>query len=68
MINVPTTDLVNEVVGIGNCSGQKIDKFEEFGLTPAPASKVGAPLIGEGVFMISGRSVSLRRRFKPQNL
>ena len=113
VINVPTTDLVDEVVGLGSCSGKRIDKFEEFGLTPAPASKVGAPLIeecyanfeceladgrmisrhglfiwqvvkahvavspkypetlhyrGEGVFMISDRSVSLRRRFKPQNL
>jgi flavin reductase (DIM6/NTAB) family NADH-FMN oxidoreductase RutF len=47
VINLPTTDLVNEVVGIGNCTGDKIDKFEKFGLTPTPASEVGAPLIKE---------------------
>ena len=46
-INLPTTDLANEVVGIGNCTGDKIDKFEKFGLTPVPASEVGAPLIQE---------------------
>ena len=37
VINVPTTDLVNEVIGIGNCSGAQVDKFKEFRLTPAPA-------------------------------
>ena len=47
VINLPTTDLVNEVVGVGNCTGDKIDKFEEFDLTPVPASEVGAPLIQE---------------------
>jgi flavin reductase (DIM6/NTAB) family NADH-FMN oxidoreductase RutF len=45
VINVPTTDLVNEVIGIGNCSGAEIDKFKAFGLTPAPAANVSAPLI-----------------------
>ena len=113
VINVPTYDLVDAVIGIGNCHGPKVDKFAKFGLTPVPGSKVGAPLIaecyanfecrlvdthltgkyslfvfeavqahvprrpgypqtvhyrGEGVFMISGSSVSYRRRFKPENL
>jgi flavin reductase (DIM6/NTAB) family NADH-FMN oxidoreductase RutF len=47
VINLPTTDLVNEVVGIGNCMGDKLDKFEKFGLTPVPSSEVAAPLIHE---------------------
>jgi flavin reductase (DIM6/NTAB) family NADH-FMN oxidoreductase RutF len=47
VINIPTTDLINEAVGIGNCSGSEVDKFEKFGLTPVPAAKVGAPLIVE---------------------
>jgi flavin reductase (DIM6/NTAB) family NADH-FMN oxidoreductase RutF len=113
VINVPTTDLVNEVVGIGNCSGRKIDKFKDFGLTPIMGIKVDAPLIkecyanfecrladdsmiakhgifiwevvkahvattpkypktlhyrGEGVFMLSGGSINMRRKFKSQNL
>ena len=32
---------------IGNCSGQEVDKFAKFGLTPLPASKVKAPLVAE---------------------
>lgn len=47
VINVPTTALTDEVVGIGNCHGGEIDKFERFGLTPEQARKVGAPLIRE---------------------
>jgi flavin reductase (DIM6/NTAB) family NADH-FMN oxidoreductase RutF len=47
VINVPTVDLVEEVVGIGNTSGVEIDKFKMFGITPAVAAKVGAPLIKE---------------------
>jgi flavin reductase (DIM6/NTAB) family NADH-FMN oxidoreductase RutF len=47
VINLPTADLVDEVVGIGNCSGDKVDKFARFGLTPASGSKVAAPLIRE---------------------
>jgi flavin reductase (DIM6/NTAB) family NADH-FMN oxidoreductase RutF len=35
------------VVGIGNISGRKIDKFAKFGLTPEEAHKVQAPLIRE---------------------
>ena len=113
VINIPTTDLINEAIGIGNCSGRTVDKFPEFGLTPAPAEKVEAPLIkecyanfecklangsmiekwglfiwevvkahvaispkypetfhyrGDGVFMISGRSINLTKRFKPEML
>jgi flavin reductase (DIM6/NTAB) family NADH-FMN oxidoreductase RutF len=35
------------VVACGNSSGRKLDKFAAFGLTPAPASRVAAPLIEE---------------------
>ncbi len=47
VINVPTTALTDEVVGIGNTHGNELDKFERFGLTPEPAAQVGAPLIRE---------------------
>jgi flavin reductase (DIM6/NTAB) family NADH-FMN oxidoreductase RutF len=47
VINVPTADLVDKVVGIGNCSGDEVDKFEQFGLTPVPGTKVAAPSIRE---------------------
>jgi flavin reductase (DIM6/NTAB) family NADH-FMN oxidoreductase RutF len=47
VINLPTLDLVDTVVGIGNCHGAEIDKFRQFGLTPKRATKVAAPLIKE---------------------
>jgi flavin reductase (DIM6/NTAB) family NADH-FMN oxidoreductase RutF len=113
VINIPTTDLLDVAIGIGNSTGAEVDKFEKFGLTPASGAKVGAPLIkecyanfecrlydgswirkrsvfvwevlkahvatspkfpetfhyrGDGLFMISGKTISRRSRFKPQNL
>ncbi len=113
VINIPTLDLIDAIIGIGNNHGPKPDKFKRFGLTPVKASKVEAPLIaecyanfecklvdtslinkyslfvfevvkahvaksprypktvhyrGDGIFMISGRNQSFRRRFKPENL
>ena len=47
VINLPTIELVDAVVGIGNCSGARIDKFAKFGLTADEASEVKAPLIRE---------------------
>lgn len=47
VINIPTIDIAETVVKIGNTSGRDIDKFETFGLTPLPAKKVVAPLIAE---------------------
>lgn len=47
VINLPTTALIDQVVGIGNTSGAQIDKFEKFNLTPAQAKHVKTPLIAE---------------------
>ncbi len=47
VINIPTVDLAKKVVGCGNTSGKKIDKFNKFHLTPKTASRVEAPLIDE---------------------
>jgi len=47
VINVPTTALTGQVIGIGNSSGAEIDKFDHFGLTADKAEKVKAPLIRE---------------------
>jgi flavin reductase (DIM6/NTAB) family NADH-FMN oxidoreductase RutF len=47
VINVPTFDLIDAVIGVGNTHGPDVDKFEEFGLTAAKAKTVGAPLIAE---------------------
>jgi flavin reductase (DIM6/NTAB) family NADH-FMN oxidoreductase RutF len=115
VINLPTHDMIEKVIGVGNTHGGPgtRDTFEQFGLTPRPAAKVNAPLIaecyanfecklvdaslirryslfifevvkahvatsprdpktvhcrGDGVFMIAGRNLSYRKRFKPANL
>ena len=47
VINLPTTALTNEVVGIGNTTGASVDKFEHFKLTADAAERVAAPLIRE---------------------
>lgn len=47
VLAVPTVDLAETVVDIGNCSGKTIEKFSHFGLTPVPAKSVGAPLVRE---------------------
>lgn len=113
VINIPEVHMAETVVGIGNCSGRDVNKFEKFGLTTQDASHVKAPLIkdcfanfeckihdakmldtynffifevvkahapvtpkypktihyrGDGHFMVSGKSMSLRDKFLPQNL
>jgi flavin reductase (DIM6/NTAB) family NADH-FMN oxidoreductase RutF len=47
VINVPTKDLADEIVGIGNHHGGRMDKFKKFALTPVEGEKVKAPLIAE---------------------
>lgn len=47
VINLPTSDLLDEVIGIGNCSGAAVNKFTKYELTPVAATIVKAPLIGE---------------------
>ncbi len=47
VINIPTAEIAEKVVGCGNTSGANVDKFEKFSLTPRPAGKVKAPLIEE---------------------
>lgn len=47
VINIPTAELAKQVVAAGNCSGRKVDKFAQTGLTAVAASLVQAPLIAE---------------------
>jgi len=47
VIAIPARKLARKVVDVGNCSGRAVDKFKRFGLTPAPAKTVSAPLIEE---------------------
>ena len=65
VIAIPTVDLASKTVEIGNCSGEDIDKFETFGLTPVPAKKVAPPLLAECLANIECRVVdaSLVRKY-----
>ena len=47
VIAIPARKLAAKVVKVGNASGRYVDKFAAFGLTPVPATRVAAPLIGE---------------------
>ena len=47
VINLPTADMVDAVVGVGNSSGADVEKFSAFRLTPVQASAVEAPMIKE---------------------
>jgi flavin reductase (DIM6/NTAB) family NADH-FMN oxidoreductase RutF len=109
VISIPTAKLATKVVGCGNTSGRRVNKFTRFGLTSAAAARVAAPLIadcwanlecvvvdsrmvtkynlfilevvkawidprvkapktmhhlGEGTFMIAGRTIKLPSRMK----
>jgi len=47
VINILTVELAEKVVGCGNTSGRRVDKFKAFGLTPVVAACVKTPLIAE---------------------
>jgi len=47
VIAVPARTLASKVVKVGNSSGRDIDKFNAFGLTPAPSEHVTPPLVTE---------------------
>lgn len=62
VIAVPAVDLLDEVVGIGTCSGADIDKFARFALTPVPGRAVRAPLIGQCLANIECRATDFVKK------
>ena len=58
VLSVPSVGMLETVVAIGNCSGDTIDKFKEFNLTPMPASRVGATLVAECLYNLECRVVN----------
>lgn len=59
VIAIPTVDMLDQVVGIGTCSGADTDKFARFGLTPEPGVLVKAPLIKECLANIECKVVGM---------
>ena len=62
VIAIPTVDQLDEVVGIGTCSGADTDKFAKFGLTPMAGKVVQAPLIKECLANIECRVIDIVRK------
>ena len=62
VIAIPTVDLLDQVVGIGTCSGSDTDKFARFHLTPVPARKVKAPLVRECLANIECQVIDIVKR------
>ena len=60
VINIPTVELAAKVVGCGNSSGRRVDKFAKFDLTPVRAARVAAPLVGECYASLECRVVDTR--------
>ena len=58
VVAVPPANLLEQVVAIGNCSGETVDKFKEFKLTPLPALFVSPPLVAECLYNIECRVVN----------
>lgn len=59
VIAIPTVDLIDQVVGVGTCSGTDTDKFERFELTPLAGKHVRAPLIRECLANIECKVVDI---------
>jgi flavin reductase (DIM6/NTAB) family NADH-FMN oxidoreductase RutF len=57
VIAIPTVDLAEKAIKIGDCTGAEIDKFNKFNLTPLPASNIKAPLIAECLANIECRVI-----------
>ncbi|CAH2030815.1 flavin reductase family protein [Trichlorobacter ammonificans] len=47
VLAIPTVDLLDQVVGVGTCTGADTDKFATFGLTAVKGTLVKPPLIRE---------------------
>ncbi len=60
VLNIPSAEMAEKVVGCGNTSGRSEDKFASFGLTPVPASLVDAPQIAECYANLECRVVDTR--------
>ena len=63
VIAIPTVDMLNELVGVGTCSGADIDKFEKFKLTPVKGREVKAPLIKECLANIECKVVDIVKKY-----
>jgi flavin reductase (DIM6/NTAB) family NADH-FMN oxidoreductase RutF len=62
VIAIPTIDMLDQVVGIGTCSGADTDKFDKFKLTPVPGKIVKAPMIKECLANIECKVIDIVKK------
>jgi flavin reductase (DIM6/NTAB) family NADH-FMN oxidoreductase RutF len=62
VIAIPTVDMLDQIVGVGTCSGEDTDKFDKFCLTPLKAKHVKAPLIKECLANIECKVVDIVKK------
>ena len=62
VIAIPTVDLIDQVVGVGTCSGADTDKFEKFALTPVKGKHVRSPLIKECLANIECKVIDIVKK------
>lgn len=55
-------NLIDQVVGVGTCSGADTDKFEKFGLTAVKGKHVRSPLIRECLANIECKVIDIVER------
>ena len=62
VISIPTVDLIDQVVGVGTCSGVDTDKFKKFGLTAVKGKHVRSPLIKECLANIECKVIDIVKK------
>jgi len=62
VISIPTVDLIDQIVGIGTCSGADTDKFKKFGLTHVEGKHVRSPLIKECLANIECKVIDIVKK------
>ena len=60
VIAIPSVEIADLVVKIGNCSGRDVDKFAAFGLASKKAERVAAPLLPQCFANLECRVVETR--------
>jgi len=63
VIAVPTADMIDQIVGVGTCSGADTDKFTRFNLTSKKGSYINAPLILECMANIECKVVDIIEKY-----
>lgn len=62
VIAIPTVDLIDQVVGVGTCSGADTDKFKKFRLTPVKGKYVRSPLVKECLANIECKVIDIVKK------